>query len=462
VLAEPDYEDITITWTTSEPAEALVQFGESPSPLALTRTAYRATTDTDHELMLNGLLPDKTYYFQVVSRDAAGNVTVDDNQGQYYAARTLRPRTVPLAESFDATDGGWSVFSGDDSMTDWMWGAPNNPWGETAAHSPPHAWGSNLNGRRLDWAETFLISPAINLTGGNQFKLHFWHSYDFMAQSELDILETGILYIFTNRLSDPVTLAEYYDFSGGWTPEEVDLSAYAGRTVYLVWHYLLLSLEPAPRAGWMVDDVSITVSNVTPGTIIITNNLAQTLFALTGPVNRSGAGNFALLTNALPGDYQIQYSEVPYYIKPATQNARLESGQTLVFTGQYTFPDTNQNGLSDVWEQEFFGVVSPGYTGAGDTDNDGMSDADEFMAGTNPTNALSRLAFTPPGRNPDRSVQITWPTLPGRAYRLHGSTNLSHWFILRDWQRASSSFLTLPLDNATNPPTLWLRLEVRP
>ncbi|MCX8155213.1 MAG: S8 family serine peptidase [Verrucomicrobiae bacterium] len=462
VLAEPDYEDITISWITSEPAEALVQYGESPSPLALTRTAYRATTATTHELLLNGLLPDKTYYFQVVSRDAAGNVAVDDNQGQYYAARTLRPRAVPFAEAFDVTDGGWSVFSSDDSMTEWLWGPPNNPWGETSAHSPPNAWGSNLNGRRLDWAETFLISPAINLTGGNQFKLRFWHSYDFVAQSELDILETGILYVFTNRLSDPVTLAEFYDASGGWTAEEIDLSPYAGRTVYLVWHYLLLSLEAENRAGWMVDDVSLTVSNVVPGTIVITNNLAQTLFALTGPVNRSGAGTFALVTNALPGDYQIQYSDVPYYVRPTNRNARLESGQTLVFTGQYTFPDVNQNGISDLWEQEFFGAAAPGYSGAGDRDGDGMTDYAEFIAGTNPTNALSRFYFTPPARQPDGSLQFSWSTVPGRGYRLHGTTNASRWFILRDWTRASSSFLTVPVAPATNPPVLWLRIEVQP
>lgn len=461
VNAEPDYEDITVTWTTSEPAEALVQFGESPSPLALTRTAYRATTATAHELLLNGLMPDKTYYFQVVSRDPAGNVTVDDNGGQYHAARTLRPRSVPLAESFDLNDGGWNVYSSDDSMTEWTWGVPNNGW-ETQAHSPPHAWGSNLNGRRIDWAETFLISPAINLSGGNQFKLTFWHSYDFMAQSEFDILEAGILYLFTNRLSEPVTLAEFYDYTDGWTPVEVDLSAYAGRTVYLVWHHLLLSLEAAPRSGWLVDDVAISVTNVLPGTIIITNNLAQTLFALTGPVNRSGSGWLALITNALPGPYQIQYSDVPYYQKPAAQSATLASGQTLTFHGQYTFPDTNQNGLSDLWELEFFGAVRPGYTGSADADGDGLSDAAEFFAGTNPTNAWSRLHFTAPARNPDGSLQWTWSAVPGRFYRLQGTTNWQHWFTVRDWTRASGNFLTLPLGLATNPPAMWLRLETRP
>src|SRR5207249_6657589 len=70
VAADPDYESAVITWTTSEPADSLVQFGESAQ---LGRTASDGALVTSHSAELRGLLPDKTYYFQVVSRDAAGN-----------------------------------------------------------------------------------------------------------------------------------------------------------------------------------------------------------------------------------------------------------------------------------------------------------------------------------------------------------------------------------------------------
>jgi hypothetical protein len=35
---------------------------------------------------------------------------------------------------------------------------------ETSAYSPLYAWGSNIKGGAIDYADTFLISPAIELT----------------------------------------------------------------------------------------------------------------------------------------------------------------------------------------------------------------------------------------------------------------------------------------------------------
>ncbi len=87
----------------------------------------------------------------------------------------------------------------------------------------------------IDFAETFLISPAILLTGGNVATLRFWHDYDFTESSDFDILEYGQLLLLTNNASSPVTLAQYSDVSSGWIQEQVDLSPYIGHVVYLVW-----------------------------------------------------------------------------------------------------------------------------------------------------------------------------------------------------------------------------------
>jgi hypothetical protein len=460
VEAVADYEDITVTWSTLEPADALVQYGESPSALSLTRTAYRSILDTDHELILPGLLPDKIYYFQVVNRDAAGNTAVDDNGGLFYEARTLRPLSAPYRDSFDVAGTNWTVFDGDDTMTSWTLGVPDNGM-EIAAKSPPNAWGSNLRGGSIDWGDTFLISPAIQLAGGNKATLKFWHSYDFSEQTALDLVEYGTVYVFTNRASDPVVLAEFTDWTDGWTPVELDLTPYLGRTVYLVWYYSLMSFEAAPRTGWLLDDMAIEITSVIPGNIVVSNNLSQALFSLTGPMSRSGAGLRQEFTNALPGDYTITYADVPYYQKPASQTATLLSSNTLVFTGNYFLPDANANGASDLWEQEFFGgnLANPALS---DRDGDGMSDLAEFIAGTNPTNANSRLEVTAASMGTNQTVRINWPTVPGHAYQLLGSTNLASWTIFQDWTRASGNFLNTTIAPATNGPRLWLKLQTRP
>ena len=61
----------TITWTTDEPADSRVDYGLSES--ALTSHAAGAASTTTHGVVLTGLVPVTTYFYQVTSSDAAGN-----------------------------------------------------------------------------------------------------------------------------------------------------------------------------------------------------------------------------------------------------------------------------------------------------------------------------------------------------------------------------------------------------
>src|SRR5262249_30746481 len=207
VVASPDYEQAVISWNTSENADALVQFGESPF---LTKTAFDPNLSTSHAVELPGLLPNHLYYYQVVSHDAAGNTRVKDDNGKPYTFNTLTPFTPPWSDSFNGSPTNWSVYSADSSQVEWTLGVPNNGQ-ESSAHSPPNAWGSNLNGDVIDYTEPFLISPAIYLTGGNVATLRFWHSYDFSLASDLDIINGGQVLLLTNNATTPATIASYSD-----------------------------------------------------------------------------------------------------------------------------------------------------------------------------------------------------------------------------------------------------------
>src|ERR1035438_3253226 len=85
--------------------------------------------------------------------------------------------------------------------------------------------------------------------------------------------------------------------------------------------------------------------------------------------------------------------------------------------------DTDNNGLPDWWELQYFGQLT-GTNPQADPDGDGASNLAEFLAGTNPTNFNSALRLTArrgPGAN---VVTLQWPSAAGRYYNLLRSTNL--------------------------------------
>ncbi len=344
---------------------------------------------------------------------------------------------------------------------DWQLGTPNNSLA-TAAHSGTHCWGTNLRGDANDYADSSLVSPAIQLTGGNVATLTFWHNYNFIPVSDADLLETGGVYISTNNGNAWIPLTSYDQSSTGWEQATVDLSAYLGQVVRLGWAYALFSTGTDVHPGWLVDDVAVTVTNLIRGTIIVSNNLAEAAFHLRGPAQLDGAGWTQAFPSAPPGTYTLTFDPVPYYLTPPSQTNTLTGTNTLTFQAQYTFVDANHNGIPDAWELRYFGAVATNHPPTLDSDADGFSDYAEFIAGTNPTNAASYLFLWPPTLEPNRTVRLDWPSVPGRAYRAHLSTNLVDWPAASAWLIATNTNSSLTLPPLINSPFYGFRLEVRP
>nr|WP_276607512.1 S8 family serine peptidase [Limisphaera ngatamarikiensis] len=460
VTHEPDYVQASIQWETDEPADALVQFGESP---LLSRTAYDPTPATTHTVVLSGLRPNTVYYYRVVSRDAAGNMGVDDNGGRLHSFRTLEPLRPPFFDNMDGSTSQWTVFNSEETVGGWERGVPANGH-ETAAHSPPWAWGTSLQGRSYDYMETFLISPAIFLGGGNTARLTFWHSYDFIPRDELDVWEVGTVYVITNGVGRPVAVAEFGFDAENWNEVEVDLTPFMGNMINVVFAYQMISLalDSHPRPGWLIDDVSITVSQVDPGVLVITNNLMQAECLLSGPIQRRVRGVFEVISNAPPGRYVVEYADVPWYVAPPAQTNELVSGGTVVFVGHYGMVDADGNGLPDAYEVAYFGGVDPRRGWLTDADGDGMSDAAEFIAGTNPTNAASALNVAVELAGSADTLRLVCPSASGHGYRLWVRTLETGWEPATDWVRATGPTVRFNLPLLRDGAARFYRVEARP
>ncbi len=123
---------------------------------------------------------------------------------------------------------------------------------------------------------------------------------------------------------------------------------------------------------------------------------------------------------------------------------------TLGFGGK---EDEDGDGLKDSWELAYSAVL--GTLSANlDSDGDGMTDGQEYQAGTDPTDLTSvmrTLDLTPGNDGASAVIQ----TVPGRFYQIRVSTDMSGWtdlgvFKAADWPATSTSVLlpaaTLPAD----------------
>jgi hypothetical protein len=95
-------------------------------------------------------------------------------------------------------------------------------------------------------------------------------------------------------------------------------------------------------------------------------------------------------------------------------------------TSGTTWSGDNWGGIPVEWMKMYFGNdFSKWPSPTADSDGDGVSNLDEFRAGTNPNNASSvlrqQLVQTSQG------MFLTWNTQPGLTYQVQVTTNLTTW-----------------------------------
>lgn len=107
-------------------------------------------------------------------------------------------------------------------------------------------------------------------------------------------------------------------------------------------------------------------------------------------------------------------------------------GLFLLKTADSTLVDSDNDGLPDEWEFGYaFDLGVLGIAGdplsLKDSDGDGSHDRDEYGAGTHPLDPADRFTVIDLQAAGD-TLRPRWPSVVGRSYRIHYSTNLVHWY----------------------------------
>ena len=151
--------------------------------------------------------------------------------------------------------------------------------------------------------------------------------------------------------------------------------------------------------------------------------------------DRLSGGTTLVSARATGGDSADGYSSTPFFTPDGRKLIYLSSANNLTLAGNNyvqdlfyhpltvaTFEDTDHDGMDDAWERQNFGDLS--HDGTKDSDGDGLTDYQEYLAGTNPNDPLSAFHAT----RVETSVQgpkITWAAIAGRHYGVQYKDDLA-------------------------------------
>ena len=125
--------------------------------------------------------------------------------------------------------------------------------------------------------------------------------------------------------------------------------------------------------------------------------------------------------------------------------------------------DTDHDGMDDTWERLYFNNSLATAQAGTDFDGDGFPDAAEYLAGTNPLDANSRLRITQAVVPTGSHLQLAFQSVPGRVYDLESTTNLFApiWTPLQTNIVADSALTNLVLSRDGRVGSWYFRVRLR-
>lgn len=273
---------VRIEWSTDEPSWGLVEYGDG-------NTISSPSFQSEHEVMINGLIPGEDYEFSIKSQDKAGNHL-------RYPSDDYLTFSVENIDDVEEGNIGWE---------------PDENWliGEDQGNSGENYWDCGDGDYGTYWDEK-LISPSIDTSLWSEAELTWWHRYEFDYG-----YDGGVVEIFDGGEWSSITPEEGYDtyldddtenvlagreaFTGdqeAWRMETVDLTPYVGAEDLRVRFWVGTdgySNWPDPRIGWNIDDIGFHGETDTETFDI--------------PLSSAGDGWNLVSTNILPEDTSLEH-----------------------------------------------------------------------------------------------------------------------------------------------------------
>jgi hypothetical protein len=226
------------------------------------------------------------------------------------------------------------------------------------------------------------MQPVVASDGANQF-VTIWTSYtgspynfDLFAQRYMNAAA------LLSPMSAPFVYAPFTLSGGIYQPQ-----------LQVAWPVLL---------GISVSNFEVYADGATTPTAVVTSN-QWTMTAANG------------LTASSTHSFTVDYVTTDDRRSPLSTSA---SGTT--WSGK------NWGGIPYEWMTNYFGSNTNLWPAAtADSDGDGVNNLQEFLSGTNPTNAASVLRVQITGTA--QGMYINWSTQPGLTYQVQVTTNLTTW-----------------------------------